>query len=108
LTSEQYNKLSPSSRVGISCLDVDTVVLKDETDVYGTFTPKRLTKASSFVCDGDTIYIAKKSPDGKSSKIFFVYRHSDMRLVCASPHTKEETIKLVHMKYKGSGLNTLF
>jgi len=67
--------------------------------LYGVFDIKRLTKANSFMILDEVFYIAKKSFDGKASKLFHVYRVSDKRYVCPSVLSKEETIEMVMNKY---------
>jgi len=84
------------TRVDSSSLEATKEV---QLDKYALFDIKRLTKANSFLILDETFYIAKKTPDGKASKIYHVYRVSDKRYVTPSPHDKEETIKLVKRKY---------
>jgi len=67
--------------------------------LYAIFDIKRLTKANSFNVLDEVFYIAKKSFDGKPSKIYHVYRVSDKRYICPSVLSKEETIDMVINKY---------
>ena len=67
--------------------------------MYAKFDIKRLTKANSFLIMDEVFYIAKKDCNGKASKIYFVYRVSDKRLIAAVPKSKEDTINLIKRKY---------
>lgn len=98
-TQSKYSS-TEFGHIGISVSSDSLEETKEvQGDVYATFEVKRLTKASSFIIIDEVFYIAKKKPDGKASSIYFVYRVSDMRLVVASPHSKEKTIELVREKY---------
>jgi len=66
---------------------------------YAEFEIKRLTRSNSFIIIDETFYIAKKDYKGKASKIYHVYRVSDLRYICPSVLSKEETIEMVKMKY---------
>ena len=100
MNSTQYNLLDAKSRIGIS---VDSDSLEDTSSSKGNYhylEPfKRLTKANSFLVFDEMFYIGKKDYQGKATKIYHVYRVSDLRLVTSSPHSKDETIMLVKDKY---------
>ena len=75
--------------------------IKDDEPMsdYGRFEIKRLTKANSFMILDEQFYIAKKDCDGKSSRLYHVYRVFDMRHICPSTLDKDETIRMVTRKY---------
>jgi len=100
MKADSFNLLSDNSRIGIS-VDSDSLDSKVivQVDKYLTEPIKRLTKANSFIVLDEVFYIVKKDYAGKASKIYHVYRVSDMRLVCPSVLDKEDTIKMVMNKY---------
>ena len=70
------------------------------TEYYIDETPKKLTKANSFMILDEVMIIRKKDYLGRSSKIFHIFRVSDGRLVTSVPLAdKDEVIKLVTRKY---------
>jgi len=106
-------KLLNNSTYGMIGFEVNSIGVEDvidvEVDKYATFDIKRLTKASSFIASGEVMYIAKKEPNGKSSKIYHCYRVSDKRYVCPLPMSKEDGILLVQRKYVSTNVkDTLF
>ena len=76
---------------------VEEVVTQE--DRYYHERPKRLTKANSFMVLDEVMYIVKKEPTGKASVLYHTYRVSDLRYVCPSTLSKEDTIKMVRRKY---------
>ncbi len=100
MKKSSFNLLSDNSRIGIS---VDSDSLEElemvQVDKYLSEPIKRLTKANSFTVLDEVFYIVKKDYTGKASKIYHVYRVSDMRLVCPSVLDKEDTVKMVIDKY---------
>ena len=92
------------SEFGMVGMSVKSDSLEDVKEVkgnewYAEFAIKRLTKSNSFLILDEVFYIAKKTCDGKASRMYHVYRVSDLRYITSSPHTKEKTIEIVQRKY---------
>ena len=100
MKKSSFNLLSEKSKIGLS-VDSDSLDSKVivQMDKYLSEPIKKLTKANSFMILDEVFYIVKKDYTGKASKIYHVYRVSDMRLVCPSVLDKEDTIKMVMDKY---------
>jgi len=96
------NKYSDRGMIGITPIApklVDNITDSSILPRYAEFEIKRLTKASSFMIGDEVIYVCKKSPNGKPSKLYNFYRMSDKRYICPSVLDKLEAIKMVTIKY---------
>jgi hypothetical protein len=58
---------------------------------------KRVTKANSFIAGGRTVYVVKKSPEGKALKGYAVY-DKDTKILLAYHWDKEYLIKYLQGK----------
>ena len=100
MTVENYNKLSVKSRIGISAIDTSSTSNDNSSvEYFIDELPKKLSKANSFMIIDEVFIIRKKDYQGKATKIYHVFRHSDGRLVCSVPlDDKDEVVKLVTRK----------
>ena len=99
LTSKYENTSYGHIGIRVSSDSLEATESVEGIPKYAEFEIKRLTKANSFLIVDEMFYIAKKSPDGKASRIHHVYRVDDKRYITPSPRTKEETIEYVKRKY---------
>jgi len=99
MTRKQYNRLSDTGKIGIKPPDLP-IEVKPVTEFYMDEIPKKLTKANSFLILDEVFVISRKDYNGRSKKVYFIYRASDGRLMCAIPlDDKNECIKLATKKY---------